>query len=319
MNRNSSSISLLLATCFLSLFASAACAETIYWTDRGSNKIQRASLNGSGYEDLVVVNVFEPVSIALDVVGGKLYWTEASPAGFMISRANLDGTNVELLTPLDHLAEPSGIALDIAAGKLYLTDVGNGRILRANLDGTGQEILVSDPSLDAVEIALDPPGGKMYWTSSTPSGSMISRANLDGTNVETLVTGLLNPSGIALDAVGGKVYWTDIGAGKIQRANMNGTGVEDVITSSVIAPVRISLDLAAAKIYWTEASPADFMISRANLDGSNLEFLFPGLVNPSGIAVLSGPTPVVPTTWSAIKLLYKVTVRYSPSYSAITP
>lgn len=119
---------------------------------------------------------------------------------------------------------------------------------------------------------------------------MISRANLDGTNEEILVADLLNPSGIALDTAAGKLYWTDIGTRKIQRANPDGTGVEDVITSSVVAPVRIALDLSAGKIYWTEGSPADFMISRANLDGSNLEFLLPGLISPSGIALMLGPT-----------------------------
>ena len=38
-------------------------------------------------------------------------------------------------------------------------------------------------------------------------------------------------------------------------------------------------------MYWTEGSPADFMISRANLDGTGGEFLITGLTSPSGIAL----------------------------------
>ncbi|MCZ6766059.1 MAG: hypothetical protein O7D32_03920 [bacterium] len=128
------------ATCIAALFlmVEAAFSQTVYWTNVGTGKIQRGELvAGTGVEDLVTTQVIEPVSLALDLVGGKMYWTEASPADFMISRANLDGTNVELLvTGLD---SPSGITLDVAAGKMYWTDIGTGKIQRANLDGSGVE------------------------------------------------------------------------------------------------------------------------------------------------------------------------------------
>ncbi len=66
---------------------------------------------------------------------------------------------------------------------------------------------------------------------------------------------------------------------------LDGSEVEDLVTAAVIEPVRIALDIAEGKMYWTEASPADFMISRANLDGSAGEFLITGLTSPSGIAL----------------------------------
>ena len=75
------------------------------------------------------------------------------------------------------------------------------------------------------------------------------------------------------------------GATSIHGATLAGSVVEDLVTTSIIEPVRIALDLAAGKIYWTEASPADFMISRANLDGTGVEFLITGLTSPSGIAL----------------------------------
>ena len=75
-----------------------AAAQTIYWTDIGSSKIQRLDLDaGAGVEDILTMGeVFTPVDIALDAAGGKLYWTEGTLADFMIQRANLDGTNIEL-------------------------------------------------------------------------------------------------------------------------------------------------------------------------------------------------------------------------------
>ena len=49
----------------------------MYWTDEGTDKIQRAALDGSGVEDLVTSGLMDPYGIALDVAGGWIYWTNA--------------------------------------------------------------------------------------------------------------------------------------------------------------------------------------------------------------------------------------------------
>ena len=280
-------------------------AQTVYWTDIGSSKIQRLDLDSLvGVEDLLTLGqVFTPVDIALDQAAGKMYWTEASPADFLIQRANLDGTDVELL--VTGLVSPSGIELDLAAGKMYWTDMGTSKIQRSNLNGSAVEDLVAFiDGVTPVDIALDVAGNKIYWTEGSPADFQISRADLDGSNVQFLVTHLMSPSGIALDVNAGKMYWTDLGAGKIQRSNLNGTDMEDLVTTGVIAPIRIALDLLAGKIYWTEGSPADFMISRADLDGSNVELLIDGLTSPSGIALVLQPA-VAPTVsdWGLVAMI----------------
>ena len=85
---------------------------------RGTDKIQRANLDGSNVEDLVTSGLRSPPSIALDIAGGKMYWTDVD--GDNIQRANLDGSNVEDLIT-SGLSSPWGIALDIAGGKMYWT------------------------------------------------------------------------------------------------------------------------------------------------------------------------------------------------------
>jgi hypothetical protein len=62
---------------------------------------------------------------------------------------------------------------------MYWTNQGSNFIRRANLDGTGQETLVSG-AISPFGIALDLAGGQMY---STNTGLLddIRRANLDGT------------------------------------------------------------------------------------------------------------------------------------------
>ena len=90
-------------------------------------KIQRANLDGSNIEDLVTQVVTGPVRIALDVEGGKMYWTEVSIywGGDRILRANLDGSDVQDLVT-QGLRTPRGIALDVVGGKMYWTDLDHG-------------------------------------------------------------------------------------------------------------------------------------------------------------------------------------------------
>ena len=45
----------------------AATTQKMYWTDKESNKIQRANLDGSNIEDLVIIEDTRLSSIALDV------------------------------------------------------------------------------------------------------------------------------------------------------------------------------------------------------------------------------------------------------------
>ena len=125
----------------------------------------------------------------------------------------------------------------------------------------------------------------MYWTARATirHGPKIQRANLDGTQVEDLLTltserGLVSSVGLALDLDAGKMYWTDRGTtrnrARIQRANLDGTQVEDLLTLQLglaTGPVGLALDLGAGKMYWTGQDPGK--IQRANLDGTEVEDL----------------------------------------------
>jgi len=258
-------------------------APPIYWTtykwdgDTLMNSgIQRVNLDGTNVEDLITTGLSTPSDIALDIVGGKMYWIDWNAS--KIQRANLDGSNVEDLITVNN---PEGIALDIAGGKMYWgdwADLGTDKIQRANLNGSNVEDLVTQGLKSLKGIALDVAASKMYWTDS--SEDKIQRANLDGTRVEDLVTGLEYPQGIALDIAGGKMYWTDINTNKIQRANLDGSNVQDLVTG-LYFPEGIALDVAGGKMYWTENRNK---IQRANLDGSNVEDLIT-VSHPVGIAL----------------------------------
>lgn len=167
----------------------------MYWADITYNKIQRASLDGTGVEDLVIMSWPDnALSIALDVGAGKMYWTNNGGTN-KIHRANLDGSNVEtLLTSV-----PSAyIALDVAQGKMYWTNGGGHKIQRADLDGSNIEDVVTGLS-SPIGLALDVPGGKIYWTDTTYN--KIQRANLNGTGVEDLISPGMYLHGMSLGPV----------------------------------------------------------------------------------------------------------------------
>jgi DNA-binding beta-propeller fold protein YncE len=219
-----------------------AAGGKIYWVDAFNDTIQRANLDGSQVEDLVYTGLSAPRDIAINVAVGKMYWTDSGTD--KIQRANLDGTNVQDVISIG-LLEPWGIAID-PAGKIYWTDAGTCKIQRADLDGTDIEDLVTTGLANPREIVLDPVGGWMYFTDQTriTLEGVIERADLDGVNIETVVMipASSRPVGIDLDVSAGKMYWTDGFKHKVQRANLDGSDIEDIVTDLQF-PAGIALDL----------------------------------------------------------------------------
>ena len=169
----------------------------MYWIE-GTGTIYRANLNGSNIE-VLVTGLGNLSGLALDGVGGQMYWTEWDwdPGTGTIYRASLNGSNIEVL--VTGLGNLSGLALDGVGGQMYWTewdwDPGTGTIYRANLDGSNIEVLVTGLG-NLSGLALDGAGGQMYWTEW--DAGTIHRANLNGSNPETLVTDSDRSYGVAL-------------------------------------------------------------------------------------------------------------------------
>ncbi|MFZ6027824.1 MAG: LamG-like jellyroll fold domain-containing protein [Chloroflexota bacterium] len=228
-----------------------------------AGRIQSASTyDGSDVRALIDNLGGNPVAIALDIPGGKLYWTANPhhPATASIHRANLDGSNPETLIsgiPAGTLGPKTlGLALDRAGGKLYWT-IGNG-IYRANLDGSGAEQLFTLPGQYNVAgvIALDLAAGTMYWTVSDYYGpaydtGTIWRANLDGTGAQALFPNVPRMTALAFDPAARKLYW--MADNVIRRADPDGTNAEDVVTG---VNEYFRTGLAAGpngyRLYWIE-------------------------------------------------------------------
>lgn len=239
-------------------------------------------------EDLSLVN--------LDAAPGQVYWIRSNITQGLsvIQRSSLAGDGVETVLdipaalgpPPGSFWNPSRLTIDPVGGKFYWNDATIPSIYRANLDGTGAEVVLTKANI-VNGLTVDPVGRKLYWTDATLD--KIQRSNLDGSNVEDVITaGLNSPGGLEIDATAGKIYWTDSGNFTISRANLDGSDVE-IVAPGVenIRPSFVVLDPAAGKMYFNLRENFQLnKIYRANLDGSQRELLIdlnafdPSVPNP---------------------------------------
>lgn len=193
----------------------------LYWSDREGMRIMRANLDGSDIETLVETAQGDAarkdarnwcVGIALDVDGGKMYWTQKGSGGNgRIFRANLDipkgedaANRTDIETLFDALPEPIDMDLDLANRLMYWSDRGDpprgNTVSRAPMDPKkgSQEILVSGLK-EGIGMALDLRDGRMFYTDL---GGNVYSARLDGSDCKVLLAGQGALTGIT---------WVDLG------------------------------------------------------------------------------------------------------------
>lgn len=131
-----------------------------------------------------------------------------------------------------------------------------------------------------VGMAYDHINGKVYFSDfDVEDEGKIWRVNIDGSDLEAIVTGLYSPYGIALDLTNGKIYWSDDAGSdnitRIGRANLDGSGREDVVEMEDGQFRAVALDVENNKMYFYEVWYED--LYSANLDGSNITPIVSGV------------------------------------------
>jgi|GEM_PF-4209668 len=184
-----------------------------------------------------------------------------------ISRAELDGSNVEVVVPTGQTSSPDFLAIHTETEKLFWVEQGM-RIMSADLDGSN--ILEVIPSLSEVQsLTVDQVNNQLYYTDSLGTSERgIFRANLDGSGVTQINTGqgMENPTALALDAAGEKIYYTDPFVGRINVVDYDGSNYTEVaFRSGATGLPAISLDLENGHIYWVNGGSAQ-AIERTTID-----------------------------------------------------
>lgn len=208
----------------------------VYWTNRGTDTIGRAKLDGSEADQSFITGCDEPVGVAVDAE--HVYWTNGN--GDTIGRANLDGSepDQEHVTGCD---SPQGI--DVDGTHIYWTNRGTDTIGRATLAGAeaDQEHVTGcdEPTGLAVNAT------HIHWANG--NGDTIGRATLAGGSVaQSHVTGADSPESVALDAT--YIYWANRGTDTVGRAILAGEEADQSWVHGPSEPCGIAVDGTFA--YW---------------------------------------------------------------------
>src|ERR1700733_10813422 len=168
--------------------------------------------------------------------------------------------------------------------RIFFLDLGGGRVLSANPDGSDLKTLLIEGRMLPDGLAVDVAAGHLYWTNmGNPKANdgTIFRSDLDGRNMTTIVAPgrTFTPKHLDNDKQRGKLYWSDREGMRVMRANLDGSKIETLVDTSPgdSRPggdarkwcVGIALDIERGKLYWSQKGPDNAgqgRIFRANLE-----------------------------------------------------
>jgi len=168
--------------------------------------------------------------------------------------------------------------------RIFFLDLGAGRVLSANPDGSDLKTLLIEGRKLPDGLAIDVAAGHLYWTNmGNPKANdgTIFRSDLDGGNLTTIVApgGTFTPKQLQIDKPNGKLYWCDREGMRAMRANLDGSKIETLVDASRGDPrpgadatkwcVGIAVDADAGKFYWTQKggdNAGEGSLLRANID-----------------------------------------------------
>jgi len=181
-----------------------AAGRKLYWSDREGMRVMRCDLDGSNVETLVQTGHGDDdrrdetlwcVGVAVDHLGGHLYWTQKGPSDAGLGRIMRAG-------------------IDLPAGETAAA--------RSDI-----EVLFKDLP-EPIDLEVDATSRTLYWTDrgDPPYGNTVNRAKLDAighSEPEIVVTHLMEGIGIALDPRHNRMFVTDLG-GNVWLAALDGSG-----------------------------------------------------------------------------------------------
>jgi DNA-binding beta-propeller fold protein YncE len=198
----------------------------LYWCDREGMRVMRANLDGSNIETLVDTSQGDQrpgpdatkwcVGVAVDVDGGKVYWTQKGPdnagqgrlfrAGVELPAGQTASNRADIEVLYDGLPEPIDLELDLNNRVMYWTDRGDpprgNTVNRAPMDadakGRPAPEIVLTHLMEGIGIALDLKGDRMFITDF---GGNVFSARLDGSDKKVLLVAQGNLTGIAYSEI----------------------------------------------------------------------------------------------------------------------
>ncbi|KAF4796728.1 hypothetical protein TURU_081715 [Turdus rufiventris] len=212
--------------------------QMIYWTDvttQGS-MIRRMHINGSNVQVLHRTGLSNPDGLAVDWVGGNLYWCDKGRDTIEVSKLN--GAYRTVLVN-SGLREPRALVVDVQNGYLYWTDWGDHSLIgKIGMDGTNRSVIVDTKITWPNGLTLDYINSRIYWADARED--YIEFASLDGSNRHTVLSQDI-PHIFALTLFEDFIYWTDWETKSINRAHKTTGANKTLLISTLHRPMDIHI------------------------------------------------------------------------------
>ncbi len=280
----------------------------LYWADLFAGTVMIAPADSAQHGMRAIANsVDQNLGWPTDVVAvpdlDRIYFTvregSDSEKESALFSMNYEGQILDtLLSEEDGLERPNGIAVDQVNNIIYVADSEDGifRVSPFNDQIAGP---LDNETDDAKSVALDQQNAKLYVLTAADE---IQKMNIDGTEMEVLVdSGFVDGNQIKLDLEEGKMYWTSDGdsweeiPGKIQRANLDGSGLEEVYTNEEYAFSGLFLDTSSDEMYVTARNPSSVL--KMDMAGTTISEIYnennSGLVDPREMVYHEGTDELI--------------------------
>jgi len=251
--RRGAAATLVALVCALFFAPADAAAAKIYFIELhttrpdGTNdfrfSLQRVNPDGTGNETVVPDLGPAPLNNSLAFSGDRLYWRDytnqthaATTGGTLLGPTPAPDARVAAAL-YDRALDSAGVYTYFGRTRSSGADPPDA-IVRTR-DGEDETLVPTRQFSPPASVALDEAAGKIYWAGSWNDlrSGLVQRADLaDGSHVETVLEGFAEEDyhvDLALDPAGGKLYLGN-SLGKIQRANLDGTGLEDIVTGATV-------------------------------------------------------------------------------------
>ena len=290
------------ATSQAQVLGAAAAYPPMYWMNTSGDTLHRLV---GGKVRTLISDWQNITSLAVDTTNGLLYFGVKTGKNIgEIRRSELTGGNIQTIK--DGLfGAPMDIALDSTGGTIYWTSA-SGKIKSMATAGSTRvtNILQNLANPTVLSVSND----YLYWGESFGRIRRVSLTADQKVPVD-IATGLGKPMSIAITK--GEIYWIEHFSsrkGRLQRANLNGTQIEELKAFPGGVPIGIAVDDSDNKIYWTRSTG---IIQRANLAGRSVTDVVTGLMRPGAI-VLGGTVPDEPVVEETMPTIETTTMPHSP-------
>jgi hypothetical protein len=195
--------------------------------DFDASEIARVGMDGRDYRRLYSASAGSRMVVAYDPVEDRVYFVEGAAPTLVLRRMDADGSHVATLLTLG-VEEVHDLEVDAVHRRLYWSQDENGTHLgsieRANLDGSGRQLLYTGLGTNALAgLGLDVAHRDLYWIRAD---DVLQRGALDGKRKpETVLTGAAvgrSPTGLGVQAASGQILWISAGDLTVRRALLSG-------------------------------------------------------------------------------------------------